>query len=215
MARIRPLTPEQAKRTLANRFGGLADRMRQLNTRFGVRPYRVFLRWTMWNGSGPLPERGEGDELDVLTIEVLPTPKLINLDSLSFSFWHAGQIPVGSVRLEEISIARFTEDILLGKAWPQFEPGCSPCDKDPTLVPLVAPMPGMDPREPHVPEPYEFFYEIVEDGRGDCPAKRSKFRPLNRPMRRAGKVDWTVMLERVSQDRTRDNKSSIGSGLEG
>jgi hypothetical protein len=215
MARLRALTPEQAKRTIANRFGGLADRMRQKNTDFGLRPYRVFLRWTKWNGSGELPERGEGDEIDVLTVEILPTPKLKNLDSLSFSFWHAGQIPVGSVRLEEISIARFTADILLGKAWPSFEPGCGPCYPEPRLVPIVAPMPGMDPREPHIPDPYEFFYEVVEDGRGDNPPKRAKFRPLNVPERRPGNVDWTIMLERVSQDRTRDNKSGIGSGLEG
>lgn len=218
MARIRALTPDQAKRTLANKLGGLTDRIRQLATNFGVRPYRVFLRWTVWDGT----ERGEGVEQDVLTVEILPTPKLVNLDSLSFSFWHAGQIPVGSVRLEKISVASFTEDILLGKAWPAGAkkgtapiPPPIPKGKIPPLPPITAPMPGMDEREPHIQEPFEFFYEIIEDGRGDDPPKRAKFRPMNRPMRRAGKVDWTVMLERVSQDRTRDDKSSIGTGLEG
>src|ERR1700722_5033736 len=213
MARIRALSPEQAKRTLANKLGGLTDRVRQLATNFGVRPYRVFLRWTQWTGT----ERGEGQENVILTIEILSTPRLTNLDSLSFSFWHAGQIPVGSVRLDRISVASFTSDILLGKAFPNTAilERYKECGMIPPAPPLVAPLPGMDPREPHIPEPYEFFYEIVEDGRGDNPAKRAKFRPMNQTMRRAGKVDWTIMLERVSQDRTRDDESAIGTGLEG
>jgi hypothetical protein len=193
VARIRPLSPEQAKRTLANKLGPLGDRIRQLATNFGVRPYRCYLTWTKWTGL----ERGEGTENLYRRIEILPTPRVTSLDSLSFSLAHAGVIPAGSFRLDRISVATFTEDILLGRAFPDN------------------PLPfGESPQEKHIPEPFEFFYEIQEDGRGDNPAKRSRFRPMNRPMRRAGKLDWTLMLERVSIDRTRLDQSAIGTGLE-
>lgn len=208
MPRVRPLNPEEARHTLANRFGRLADRTRQFATKFGVRPNRVFLRWTKWDGD----ERGEGKEIDILTYEILPTPRVTSLDMLSFSLAHAGVIPVGSVKVDRISTALFTSDILLGKAWPN--PHQKPGHGSLTKPPIVAPMPGMRRREPHIPEPYEFFYEIVEDGRGDDPAKRHRFRPMNEPSRRPGKVDWILMLERVSLDRTRDNKSAIGEGIE-
>lgn len=208
MPRVRPLSPEQARHTLANKFGRLADRVRQLATKFGVRPQRVFLRWVKWTGT----ERGEGDEIDVLTYEILPTPRVTSLDSVSFSFVGAGVIPVGSLKVDRISIALFTRDILLGKAFPN--PKQRPGRERVTRRPLVAPMPGMSALEPHIPEPYEFFYEIVEDGRGDDPPKRSKFRPMNEPMRRAGAVEYTVMLERVSEDRLRNGASGMGTGLE-
>lgn len=208
MPKVRPLSPEEAKRTFANRFSRLADRTRQFATKFGVRPNRVYLRWTQWTGT----ERGEGDELDLLNYEILPTPRVTSLDMLSFSLAHAGVIPVGSLRVDRISVSFFTRDILVGKAWPNVrqKPGV---DRT-TRIPRVAPMPGMNALEPHIPEPYDFFWEIVEDGRGDNPAKRQKFRPMNEPFRRAGKVDWTVMLERVSEDRLRNNTSAIGTGLE-
>jgi hypothetical protein len=196
MAKIRALTPEQAKRTLVNRFGRRADRLRQIATNKGVRPYRVFLTWTKW-GVTSEDERGDGKEVLVRQIEILPTPRVRSLDNLSFSIQHAGVIPVGSLRVDRISIHRFTEDVLLGVAYPD----------DP--LPF-----GEDAREKHIPQPYEFFYEVVEDGRGDNPPKRRRFRPMNTPHREAGGVHWTIMLERVSQDRTRDNKSGMGTGLE-
>lgn len=193
MPKIRALSPEEAKRTLAHRLSPLADRLNQLFTKFGIAPYRVFLTWTKWTGL----ERGEGDERLFRRIEILPTPELKSLDAVSFSVFHAGTVPVGSVKLERISNVTFTADILLGKAFPD----------DP--LPF-----GEDAGEKHIPEPYEFFYEIVEDGRGDDPPKRARFRPMNMPLRRADQTDFTIMLERVSQDRTRADKSAIGTGLE-
>lgn len=174
MARIGPLTPTQARATLTNRLGRVADNVRQLATTLGARPYRAFLVWTRWDGE----ERGEGIEHEVRRIEILPTPRLSSLDAVTFSLYHAGTLPVGSVKLDRISVVQFTQDLLTGN-W----------------LPL--------PHEDFIPEPYEFFYEVVEDGRGDDPPVRSKFRLLSTPFRRATQVDWTVMLERVSVDRNR------------
>jgi len=197
-SRIRALRPDQATRTLANRLGPLGDRLRQqISVRFGLRPYRVFLTWTKWDNPDALAERGEGNELLLARLEILPTPRVSSLDNLTFSLYHAGQIPVGSLKIDRISIVSFTEDILLGKSFPNN------------------PLPfNENPKEKHIPQPFEFFWEIVEDGRGDQPPKRSRFRPMNRPFRRAGKLDWTIMLERTSLDRTRDDQSAIGKGIE-
>jgi hypothetical protein len=143
-------------------------------------------------------ERGEGNEVLYARLEILPTPRVASLDAVSFSLFHAGTVPVGSVKVDRISGKEFTADILLGKAFPNN----------------ATPM-GESPVEKHIPQPFEFFYEVVEDGRGDNPAKRERFRPLNIPMRRAGQLDWSILLERVSLDRTRDDRSGMDTELEG
>lgn len=185
MPKVKPLTPDEAKKSFANRFSSKADRLRQLATKFGVRPYRVFLTLTRWTGE----ERGEGEEKIVARRELLPTPRVQSLDAISFNAFRGGTLPVGSLRVDRIS-ASFTSDELAG---------------------LFGPLAGQE----RIPQPYEFFYEVVEDGRGDAHPPRAKFRLLSEPFRRPGKIDWTLMLERISQDRTRDDLSAIGTGREG
>ncbi len=109
---------------------------------------------------------------------------------MTFSYFHAGTLPVGSVKVEEISAQEFNVDKLQGHTLPGG---------------LVD----------HIPEPYNFFYEVVEDGRSGIVEERSKFRLLNLPFRRPGKLDFTIMLERVSEDRNRLAKNVMGSGEEG
>lgn len=179
-----PLTPEQAQNTLAHRLGAMVDNVRQLNTDFGIRPYRVFMTWTRWTGS----ERGEGDEITVKRIEILPTPRVTSMDNIALSPVNAGILQVGSLKVDEISVC-FTEDMLRGRWVPEEH-------------------------EDHIPEPIEFFYEVVEDGRGDNPPVRPKFRLAAGPHRNASAVEWVITLERTSQDRTRDDKSAIGTGEE-
>lgn len=184
MAKVGPLTPAQAKRTLAARFAPKADKLRQLHTRFGARPYRLFLVWTQWSGE----ERGEGDERVLQELEFLPTPKVESLDAVALNPMTAGLIAMGSIRVSEVSAATFTEDKLRG---------------------LVHPTLG---HVDHIPEPFDFFYEMREDGRGDDPAWRSKYRLSTTPMRRATKLDFMFMLERISEDRSRAGKNVITSG---
>lgn len=174
MPKPRPLSPGEATNSFANRFSRVADNARQIATNLGLRPYRVFLIWTKWTGE----ERGEGDETEFRRIEILPTPKVNSLDNVTFGLFHAGTVPMGSLRVDRIS-ATFTQDTLQGR---------------------IIPVPGEDT----IPDPYGFFYEVVEDGRGDNPPQRAKFRLLNTPFRRAGKIDWTIMLERISADRERE-----------
>lgn len=183
--RLRPLSPEQARRSLAHRLTRVADNARQIATRLGARPTRVFLVWVAWTGRA----RGEGEERQVRELEILPTPKVKTLDSVTFSIFHAGTIPAGSVALSEVSTG-YTFDELTGHMVPELH-------------------------EDQIPSPVEFFYELREDGRGDSMPTRQKFRVLSVPNRDAENAQWTVMLEKISEDRGRDGESKYLSGTQG
>jgi len=178
MPKPRPLTPIEAKKTIAHRLSPKIDRLRQFATKFGLRPYRVFLVWTKFSAS----ERGEGYETEVRRKEILPTPLVDTVDSVSLVPFAVGVVPVGTVRVSRVSVSQFTADELNGRA----------------------------SGEDHIEEPFSFFYEIVEDGRGDAQPARTKYRLSTQPMRRAGNLEWTFLLERMSEDRDRDGESKLG-----
>lgn len=180
MPKVRALNPHQAKRTLLARFAPRADRLRQLNTRFGARPYRVFLVWASWTGT----ERGEGEEVVLRREELLPTPKVSDLSAQQLTAFSGGVLPVGSVRLTEVS-ATYTFDLLTGRMMPEAH-------------------------EDHVPQPTSFHYELVEDGRADPNPLRAKFRLAAQPFLDASKLQWVMVLERASEDAGRDGRSLAG-----
>lgn len=172
-----PLTPTQAKKTLVAKFGPKIDRIRQLATKLGVRPYRVFLVWEQSSGL----ERGSGTMTEAQRLEILPTPRVDSLDAVMLDPRFAGSLPVGSIRVSRIS-SSFTEDLLRGK-------------RD----------------HKSIADDVSFFYEVVEDGRGDDSPVRMKYRLATTPMRRAGKVDWLIVLERISEDSSRSGQSQLGN----
>jgi hypothetical protein len=184
MPRPRPLLPEQARASLANRLGiKVADRARQLNTKFGLRPTRCWMVWERWTGA----ERGEGMPLEIQRIELLPTPKVKSLDSVTYSIFHAGTVPEGSVQLSEVSLL-YTYDELTGHMVPEVHSDV-------------------------VPQPYSFWYELVEDGRGDPEPVHQRFRLLAFPRR--GPTQWTVMLQKAAEDNNRDGTSAYLTGRQG
>lgn len=174
------LTPGQAKATFAHRFGKRADGLRQIATRFGLRPYNVWLVWRQWTGK----ERGAGKPKEILRIALVPNPKIEDLSSIALDPRNAGILPVGSIRLTRIS-ATFSADQLTGK-WVPTEPS------------------------DRLPENVEFFYEVQEDGRDGHAGVRMRFRPMSEPYRRAGKIDWQVTLERINEDSDRDGNDQTG-----
>lgn len=188
MPRPRPLTPREARHSLANKLGiKIGDRLRQLNTKFGLRPQRVWLVWREWSGG----ERGQGDVIEKKRIEILPTPKADSLDSVTYSVFHAGTVPAGSIKLSEVSL-RLTYDELTGHMLPNGELHTD-----------------------NIPQPWEFYYELVEDGRGDPEPVHQRYRILSYPFRKAGAVMWSVMLERISEDDDRQGKSAYTTGAQG
>lgn len=170
MPKPRPLTPAEASRSVVARLGKTADKVRQVATKLGARPYRVSLVWSRWDGE----ERGEGTKREVKRIEILPTPRITSLDALSFNPFHAGVYPIGSVRVDEISTS-LTEDQLRGLTFP------------------------VDAEE-EVPESFDFWWELAYDGRDGREVRPQKYRILSPPYFDAENVQWKVSLERVSGD---------------
>jgi len=181
MPRPRPLRPGEAARTLAHRLSPRVDRLRQFSTKFGLRSTRVYLVWSKYTGG----ERGEGREQIIRRLELLPTPRVSELTSISQLPFAAGTLPVGAIRVDLIT-AQLSDDTLTGRTLPAAEDGANV----------------------HIKEPYDFYWELVEDDRVDKISSRGKFRVLGNPTRREGNVSWTVVLERVSEDTRRTDAQS-------
>ena len=165
----------------------MADNLRQINTRFGVRPYRVFLTWTRWEGA----ETGEGYEVLAQRIELLPTPLV--KENINYEIWHGGTLAEGSITLGEVSVVAYTEDILRGF--------------DARLIHDL----DLSGDNPSVPEPWDFFYEVVQDRRAGCEPDRPRFRLNGCPFLKADTQEWTFTLERASRQRTRRDTSAYGA----
>lgn len=201
------LTPDQAKRTIAARFAGrigkvgLADRLRQLYTRFGLRSKRVFLVWTVSSGA----RRGAGTEKIVARVELLPTPKVSDLTAKALNPYSAGTLPVGTVRLQHVSAA-LSADVLTGRRIPQQVGNNS------VGYQITGPVPHQEERgyAPPLPEDVMFFYEIVEDGRHESEPARARYRLAASPNLNEGGVYWDVLLEASSEDLARSGLSEIG-----
>lgn len=196
MPRVRPLNPGEAQRTLAQRLAGRADRIRQLNTRFGLRARRVFLTHTVTDGE----ERGEGTERVLNRAELLPTPRVTDASAINLRPWSGGVLPEGSIRVDQISVSRYTLDVLTGV---RFADGAFAGQ----LVRSAQPVSGSN-EDPRIWRQVSFFYEIVEDGRGDNPAQRDRFRVLGNPWRAEGQFGFGVLLESESEPMGRDGDSA-------
>lgn len=200
----RPLTPGLARRSLAQRTAGIADRVRQrVSVHLGMRPYRVFLTWTK-SGASSRSERGDG-HTDVLErVEILPIPRVQDLTAINARSWSVGTVPEGSIRVDRVSAATFTEDVLRGLRIPK-------------LVGQGPPHQGFDSRGPGGDQQFarwaDFFYEVVEDGRGDDPAYRRRFRLLGDPFRDVDGQQWVVLLQRADRDMKRDGTPPDGGGF--
>ncbi len=174
--RPRPISPAEAKSSLAARLGRRVDRLRQVDARLGFRPYQVFLVWTKWDGD----ERGEGSQSVVARCQLLPAPVVADLTALSRGKFSAGKYPTGAIRVSEISTS-YTTEHLTGKVLP-------------------------DRGEDQVPHPYQFFYEIVEDGRNGKEPSRRRFSLTSEPFLDAENFQWVIVLDKTSGDMGNDGK---------
>lgn len=194
----KPLRPGQPRTTVAHRLTRVADRLRQLNTRFGLRSQRVFLVWTRWTGE----ERGEGDESVLARVELLPTPRVSDMSAIALRPWSAGMFPEGMLRVDQISAGAYTAENLKGLTIPS-EGARAP--RPPGSTPVSGTL-----LEPRSSERVDFFWEIAEDDRGDGQlTHRRRFRLFGEPARREGSLYWTVALEAASDELTRAGESRI------
>lgn len=91
--------------SLVEELGEVADDLRQLNTDFGLRPYRLFSIVVRHTGG----VKGRGDALLESETEVLPTPYITEVDQLRGQLTAGGTNEDGRIRVTEIS-PRYTED---------------------------------------------------------------------------------------------------------
>lgn len=93
------------QQSLVESLGGVVDELRQLHTDFGLRPYRVFSVVIGYSGG----EVGRGKAQVVSEVELLPTPKLVDMKSVRGISKPAGFDEEGAITLKQIS-PRYTED---------------------------------------------------------------------------------------------------------
>lgn len=166
---VRPLYPVEDQRTLAQQLVPTADTIRQLYTRFGLRPYRVYLVHAAWSGQ----VKGQGELRVLRRIEILPTPKVESLDSTSFFLKETGRTETGQIIVTQVS-PKYAEDDLLGR------------------VPAV-----QDPDNPRTSLRNREFYWEVQEGREAAPkAVRRRYVPTAAPDQNRGDFCWTVTLRR-------------------
>jgi len=109
--RFTTVTTSQAKGTLARKFIPLADSLRDLLTKFGLRSYRVSFVRVSWSSG----RRGIGTPTVIEEKVILPTPKISSLDAVSELLQPIGLSEVGSIQLSGIS-GTYTEEQLLGQS---------------------------------------------------------------------------------------------------
>jgi hypothetical protein len=202
MPKVRPLgSSEAARGTLAQRLTHRVDKLRQLATKFGARSRRVFLVWLEATGEGA----GAGDETVRCRRELLPTPRVTDATAITRRPLSIGHVPDGSVRVDQISAYQYTEDHLRGIKIPEeYQDSSCCCHAEPQeQTGIVLMEPG------RVQDPLVFFYEIVEDGRGDAPPARKRYKLGATPWRNETGAQWAVMLEPMSADLDRAGNSVV------
>jgi hypothetical protein len=167
------VTPGLMRHALAQKLIRPVDRIRDIATRLGARPYVVRLVRTRWSGS----RRGEGMESLLTAEEILPTPKVIDLNTLSEVVTAVGPTELGLVQLQQVS-GRYTEDYLTG------------------VDPAGNPPAATD----------DSYYEIEFFRPDGQPAGKHRFALASTPFYAAARVQWVVTLDAQVEKRRRDGR---------
>lgn len=177
---LRSPTPDQQRGTLANVLVRAADRIRGLNARFGIRPYRVFLIHMVWTDGAP----GQGDARVASRIEILPVPRVKNLGAIDEVLRATGTVEEGDIEIDEVS-ARFTEEDLLGR---------TPDIRDPSLQRTSL-------------EEMDFFWEVAENRPSVPQTIIRRFAVRGLPELQRDKFQWVVRLVKQDYNRGRGGET--------
>ncbi len=158
------------RRTLASKLQGPVDKIRDLNTKFGLRNYSVTVFRTRWTGA----VRGQGKESIVFQQDILPTPLVADLGSLTELITQHGLDESGTIQISEVS-GKYTEDFLMG-----IDPdGFEPLDTD------------------------NVFYEVEFPRKDGRPGTRRRFELRGAPTFRPQEFQWFLTMEKIDADRAR------------
>lgn len=178
--RLDPPPPGQVPRTLASQLVPVADRIRELYSRFGVRPYLCFLLHVGWPG-----ERGDGQPQVLSRVPITPTPRVINMDGTTEVMFSTGLTEQGGILVDQIS-PRYTEDDLLGVRMAEMA--------DP-VIPATNSLQR------------QFFWQVVEN-RPSTPRPQPRlYVPSGVPMLSRDGFQWKIAL--VKTDPTPGRRSYI------
>jgi len=114
------VTSKSLPNTLARKLIPVADRLRNLYSVFGLRPYVVRTVRTQWSSG----IRNQGVEQVIESVDILPTPLLSDLTGVIELNTAIGLDESGEVMVSQIS-GRYTEDQLRG-----FDPTGQQLEKD-------------------------------------------------------------------------------------
>jgi hypothetical protein len=160
-----------SSRTLGRKLIPTADLIRDLHTRFGMRPYKMRVVRVRWTGG----KRGVGTPDIESALDILPTPKIMDLAGLTEIVHPVGLDEDGTIMVTEIS-GRFTdEDLRFARA-----------DGTP---------PGPDE---------EVWYEIEFPRPDGKPGDLRRFYLRAAPMYYADRFQWQIRLEKAHSDRARN-----------
>lgn len=104
------ISQQQVAKSLARRFGPLADSLRDLLTKFGLRTNTVRMVKVQWTGG----RRGRGSPVLLSEEVILPNPKVVNYDALTQFVNPIGANEDGDIEVIQIP-TRYTEEQLLGR----------------------------------------------------------------------------------------------------
>jgi hypothetical protein len=170
---VHPLSPSEQNATLGVGLIPTVDNIRQIAVDMGLRPYRVYLVHVMWSGG----QRGAGKPSEVSRREILPTPKLLDMQATTELLSAFGHTEDGSLVVDKIS-AKYSEDDLLG--W----------------TPDLA-----DPARPNTGNRgADFFWEIAESRATHPMPMARRYDPQGAPMLRLP-GGWRVSLAKRDADR--------------
>lgn len=169
-------TPALLKSSLGQRLIPVVDGARDLLTKFGLRPYRVKIIRTRFAG----PRRNVGPETVIHELDILPTPLVVDLSSLTEEVTVVGREESGSIQLQKIS-GRYTEETLLGVGPDGVQVAPNEC----------------------------VYYEIEFFRRDGGPSEKRRFIAASAPMWNATSVEWSITLVSAIENRDRDG-SPVG-----
>lgn len=166
-------TPATVRGSLAQKLIPVVDKVRDLSTRLGMRPYRVRIVRTRSAGG----KRGVGVESVVFEVDVLPTPKVVDLNTLQEMVTPVGTTEIGLVQLQQVS-GRYSEDFLV----------------------------GVDSSGAPVPESDAVYYEIEWVRPDGKQTDRHRFALAVVPYYNASSIQWTITLDAQLEKRRRDGR---------
>ena len=183
---VRALRPDEQAHSLTRRLVPAVDKLRQLATRLGLRPYRVFLIHVRW----PEGRRGVGVPEIIAEREIKPTPKVLDMSGTTEILRAVGSAEEGGIVIEKIS-PKYSQDDLMGLT--------------PDLTSNTDKLTGADN--------VDFFWEVRESRPDVYPRPQPmRYVPSALPMLDMGKMQWRINLTKQDYNRDRDGVPARGWG---